>query len=56
MEKVISLLDLIFGCYHSRLSRVFTLDHRTYRVCCNCGRKFDYSLDRMRLQRRRVVV
>jgi len=55
MEKVISLLDRIFGCYHTRLSRVFTLEQRTYRVCCNCGAKFGYSLDRMRLQRKRTT-
>jgi hypothetical protein len=52
MGILLTVLDFVFGCHHSRLSRVFTLDRRTYRVCCDCGAKFDYSLDRMRLESR----
>ena len=34
----------VFGrCRHRRLSRVFTIDKRTYRVCFECGRQFTYS-------------
>lgn len=43
--------DLLFGCHHTHLSRVFTLDRRTYRVCLGCGAKFDYSLDTMAFQK-----
>ena len=39
--------DLAFGCHHRNLSRVFTIDRRTYRVCCSCGVKFTYSLENM---------
>jgi hypothetical protein len=53
MESVVSVLDFIFGCHHRHLSRVFTLDRRTYRVCCDCGRKFAYSLDGMCMGRSR---
>jgi hypothetical protein len=42
-----ALFDFIFGCYHSKLSRVFTIEGRTYRVCCGCGAQFDYSLECM---------
>lgn len=51
MAKVMTVLDFIFGCHHRHLSRVFTIDHRTYRVCCDCGAKFSYSLDSMRMER-----
>jgi hypothetical protein len=39
----------VFGwCHHSRLSRVFTIDKRTYQICLECGEKFDYSWTLMR--------
>lgn len=47
----ITLLDFLFGCHHSDLSRVFTIRRRTYRVCCDCGAEFDYSLRRMAIER-----
>ena len=33
----------IFGCWHRKLSRPFTLDGETYRTCMACGarRRFD---------------
>ena len=49
--NVITLLDFLFGCHHSNLSRVFTIRKRTYRVCCDCGTEFDYSLQRMAIER-----
>jgi hypothetical protein len=52
MEKLAAVLDFVFGCHHGRLSRVFTIDRRTYRVCCDCGAKFEYSLESMRIERR----
>jgi hypothetical protein len=39
---------LIFGCHHRDLSRVFTINQRTYQVCLDCGREVDYSWDLMR--------
>jgi|HubBroStandDraft_4_1064222.scaffolds.fasta_scaffold236935_2 hypothetical protein len=44
METLVTTLDFLFGCHHTHLSRVFTIDRRTYRVCCDCGAKFKYSL------------
>jgi hypothetical protein len=44
-----AMLDYLFGCRHADLSRVFTIGGSTYRVCCNCGTRFNYSLSRMRL-------
>ena len=52
METLIAIFGLFFGCKHGQLSRVFTIDGRTYRVCCNCGVKFDYSLENMSIVRR----
>ena len=33
--------SLLFGCRHRHLSRVFTIKHRTYKVCFDCGQEFD---------------
>jgi len=41
MKLMLSLFQFIFGCRHRHLSRVFTIKHRTYRVCFDCGREFD---------------
>lgn len=46
------LFRLVFGCHHRDVSRVFTLGGRTYRVCCDCGAQFDYSLKTMSVVRR----
>jgi hypothetical protein len=35
------ILELTFGCRHRHLSRVFTIEQRTYRVCFDCGREFE---------------
>jgi len=50
MNTVGAVLNLLFGCRHRQLSRVFTIDRRTYRVCCKCGVKFDYSLENMSMR------
>ena len=44
------ILDLLFGCHHVHLSRVFTLQGETYRVCCDCGAKFAYSFETMSIE------
>ena len=52
MENLVVALDFLFGCHHQNLSRVFTLDGQTYRVCCDCGARFEYSLTNMSVKRR----
>jgi hypothetical protein len=52
MKKLVATLDFVFGCHHGHLSRVFTIDRRTYRVCCDCGARFEYSLASMSMERR----
>ena len=48
---MVHLIDAVtgylFGCHHHSLSRVFTIQHRTYQVCCDCGAEFEYSLTTM---------
>jgi len=39
--KLLALFRFLFGCRHRHLSRIFTIKHRTYRVCFDCGREFD---------------
>jgi hypothetical protein len=52
MAILLDILDFLFGCHHVHLSRVFTLQGETYRVCCDCGAKFAYSLETMSIARR----
>ncbi len=49
------IFELIFGCHHEHLSRVFTIQKRTYTVCVECGRELDYSWTRMRTVRPAVA-
>ncbi len=51
MRSVAMLLDYLFGCHHPNLSRVFTIGGQTYKVCCDCGAKFGYSLETMSVER-----
>ena len=48
-------IDFAFGCYHTKISRVFTIGGRSYRVGCDCGADFDYSLRSMSIVPRRVM-
>lgn len=41
MNPLLWVFQFTFGCRHLRLSRVFTIKHRTYRVCFDCGREFE---------------
>jgi hypothetical protein len=49
MKQLLRIFQLAFGsCHHSHLSRVFTLEKRTYQVCFECGQEFDYCWALMR--------
>jgi hypothetical protein len=52
LARLVLILDFLFGCHHGNVSRVFTLDGETYKVCCDCGAKFAYSLETMSIVRR----
>lgn len=39
--------DTLFGCGHDRLTRPFTIEKQTYKVCLDCGRHVYYSAERM---------
>ena len=41
------VFESLFGCHHQQLSRVFTIRKRTYQVCVECGREFEYSWELM---------
>ena len=56
MARLVTVLDFLFGCHHGHLSRVFTLGGETYRVCCDCGAKYGYSLETMSIKRRLPLV
>jgi hypothetical protein len=42
-----SVFEAIFGCRHRDLSRPFTIDAQTYKVCLNCAKQVFYSTERM---------
>jgi len=52
VARLVVILDFLFACHHGHLSRVFTLGGETYRVCFDCGAKFEYSLETMSVQLR----
>lgn len=39
---------IFFGCSHGHLTRPFTLETHSYKVCLDCGRQFPYSVEEMR--------
>jgi hypothetical protein len=47
-QKLTQAFDFIFGCWHRRLSRPFTLSGWTYEVCLECGKQFPYAGDALR--------
>ncbi len=47
MKQLLQVYQFAFGCHHSQLSRVFTIKKRTYQVCVECGREFEYSWELM---------
>lgn len=51
-----SALEFAFGCHHRKLSRVFTLEGHSYKVCCDCGATFNYSLQTMTIRHRRRLL
>lgn len=51
-----NVLELAFGCHHRKLSRVFTIEGRSYKVCCDCGASFEYSLRTMSVKHHRGLL
>lgn len=39
--------DLFFGCRHKDLSRPFSSEGQTYKVCLKCGAHLPYSWETM---------
>lgn len=40
--------EILLGCRHDRLTRPFTIEQQTYKVCLECGKQIYYSADTMR--------
>ena len=47
MQWILRAYDLVFGCRHPNLSRVFSIEGASYKVCCQCGARFPYSWELM---------
>jgi len=41
--------EIFFGCSHGNLTRPFTLQAHSYKVCLDCGKQMPYSVEKMRL-------
>jgi hypothetical protein len=46
-NTVRGMFERLFECHHHNVSRVFTINHRSYQVCFECGEQVDYSLKLM---------
>jgi hypothetical protein len=42
------LYEIVLGCSHQHLTRPFTLQQETYKVCLDCGKQIYYSPVTMR--------
>ncbi|MBX6358560.1 hypothetical protein [Pseudacidobacterium ailaaui] len=40
--------EIFLGCHHSHLTRPFTIQRETYKVCLDCGKRIYYSPQTMR--------
>ncbi len=47
-----SIMNMLFGCRHRELSRAFTAEGETYKVCLKCGTRLQYSWQTMSLVRK----
>jgi len=47
MRLLARVLEFAFECQHRQLSRVFTIQKRTYQVCFECGKELEYSWESM---------
>ena len=45
-----TLLVQLFGCWHRNVSRPFTTEGETYRVCLNCGARRRFDLEGWRVR------
>lgn len=56
MEFLQSVFEAIFGfCRHNNLSRPFTIEGHTYKVCMDCSQQVFYSPDTMKPLSRREL-
>lgn len=42
------VVEILFGCSHTKLTRPFTIGEETYMVCLSCGKQIYYSAQEMR--------
>jgi hypothetical protein len=56
MDFFQSVFEAIFGfCRHNNLSRPFTIEGHTYKVCMDCSQQVFYSRDTMKPLSRREL-
>ena len=55
MNVLVWMVERVFGCQHKKMSRVFTINKRSYKVCFDCGQEFDQPVVPAVSQRPRVA-
>jgi len=45
VHHLIDKFSWLFRCWHRKMSRPFTRDGHTFRVCLRCGMRRDFDLD-----------
>lgn len=48
--RIGSGLNRLFGCWHSEMSRPFSTDGQTYRVCLACGARRQFNIKSWKTQ------
>ena len=48
VESLERIVKRVFGCWHRNMSRPFTSEGQTYRVCLKCGMRRGFDLNNWR--------
>lgn len=49
MNSIVTFFyEILLGCRHEKLTRPFTIEEQTYKVCLDCGQQVFYSAESMR--------
>ena len=48
--KVNDWLNRLVGCWHKEMSRPFSSQGQTYRVCLDCGARRQFNVNRWKMQ------
>jgi hypothetical protein len=50
VSKIGGLMNRVFGCWHTEMSRPFSHQGQAYRMCVNCGARRQFNLGKWEMQ------